>query len=192
MELSPAVRITILARPSGWVPNSPVKQLSIVARRSFEAMNIYFKHLISFSLLATLFVILGCDEEPLAVNTLTVTYIGELRWDKSFDPDLVGGNGLDTVRLRISGINYVYTLLTNKAQPPISGVVGIMSGFGTDSVTFTPTFYDCPSPQCDTVHTLRNTLMSRFVGDSLYLTGEWKDGAQRQMSYDFRMVQTSQ
>ena len=123
----------------------------------------------------------GCSDAPPEPEPFRATYEGELHWDK--DPGRVGRKGIDTVEVGISGVNYSFFMLTNKAN--ISGVRGRVSGFGTTSAQFSPTEYFCGT--CDTVRTLRGTYQTVFRGDSLYMDGSQQKGSSSWV-YSFRLL----
>ncbi|RME26969.1 MAG: hypothetical protein D6800_05695 [Candidatus Zixiibacteriota bacterium] len=143
-------------------------------------------NLVVFLLVPALWFGMGCNSSnPSDTQPFRATYEGELHWDK-VGPTVVGNKGVDTVEVGITGINYTFFMITNKAG--ICDSRGEVSGFGTSRATFVPTEY--LSSGCDTLRTLRGDLDLIFSGDSLYMNGNFDFGPNRKMFYDFRMVKT--
>lgn len=126
----------------------------------------------------------GCRDDPASSTPEMLSYSGELRWDKT--PGFVGGNDIDTVGISIEGSNFRYDLITNKGG--FCNSSGQVIGFGGDSAEFiVGSIVGLP---CDSVRILRGRFGTIFRGDSLFITGELRDGI-RQMDYDYRLVLAS-
>lgn len=124
---------------------------------------------------------LGCSDDTVSSLSEMSSYSGELRWDKT--PGFVGSNGIDTIRISIDGDNFTYTMLINKGG--FCNSTGQVIGFGSDSAEFiVGSIIGLP---CDSVRILRGKFGTIFRGDSLFLSGQLRDGI-RQMDYDYRLV----
>lgn len=129
---------------------------------------------------ALLFLLSGCKDDPTSSEKVKQTYTGELHWDKT--PGFVGGNGIDTVSVGITGESFSYDLITNKGN--FCNASGRVIGFGADSAEFIVT--GITGSPCDTVRILRGKFGTVFRADSLLMTGELRNGL-LQMDYDYRL-----
>ncbi len=91
-------------------------------------------------------------------------YYGRFIFERN--PNVVGGVDTDLVKFTIEGRDYSFVLSTFNTT--VCNSAGEANNFGGPSIFFIPD--PVTQTNCDSLHIPRGSYVSRFAGDSLYLT----------------------